>query len=47
MEDKDLEARKTLEYYDCLDWRYGDATVYQEHAMRVILSPIERQFSKR
>ena len=34
MEDKDLEARKTLEYYDSLDWRYGVATVYQEHAMR-------------
>ncbi len=38
MEDKDLEARKTLEYYDSLDRRYGVATVYQEHAMRTVIA---------
>lgn len=40
MEDKDLEARKTLEYYDSLDWRYGVATVYQEHAMRTVIAQL-------
>lgn len=40
MEDKDLEARKTLEHYDSLGWRYGVATIYQEHAMRTVIPHI-------
>ena len=38
MESRDVESKKSLEYYDCSDRRYGDATVYQEHAMRTVIA---------